>query len=65
MSTIEKISVSLPAERITDVRAAIAAGDFATTSEVLRDGLRPKFRDFQRTIPLRFNHLRVNRALRY
>jgi hypothetical protein len=25
----------------------------------------PKFRDFQRTIPLRFNHLRVNRALRY
>jgi antitoxin ParD1/3/4 len=40
MSTIEKISVSLPAERITDVRAAIAAGDFATTSEVLRDGLR-------------------------
>ncbi len=26
---------------------------------------KPKFRDFQRTIPLRFNHLRVNRELRY
>jgi retron-type reverse transcriptase len=31
----------------------------------LRLTINPKFRDFQRTIPLRFNHLRVNRALRY
>jgi antitoxin ParD1/3/4 len=40
MSTIEKISVSLPADLIADIRAAIAQGDYATTSEVLRDALR-------------------------
>jgi antitoxin ParD1/3/4 len=40
MSTIEKISVSLPSDLMADVRAAIAEGDYATTSEVLRDALR-------------------------
>ncbi|MCR6646392.1 MAG: ribbon-helix-helix protein, CopG family [Terricaulis sp.] len=38
--SIEKISVSIPADLMGDVRAAIADGDYATASEVLRDALR-------------------------
>ncbi len=40
MSAIEKISVSIPADLMGDVRAAIAEGDYATTSEILREALR-------------------------
>lgn len=40
MSVIEKISVSIPADLMGDVRAAIADGDYETTSEVMREALR-------------------------
>ena len=40
MSTVEKISISLPVDLMADIRAAIAEGDYATTSEVLREALR-------------------------
>ena len=40
MSTIEKISVSIPSDLMGDVRAAITEGDYATTSEILREALR-------------------------
>jgi antitoxin ParD1/3/4 len=40
MSTIEKISIALPLEMVTIVRGAVEAGEYASTSEVVRDALR-------------------------
>lgn len=40
MATIEKISVALPAEMLALVRAAVESGDYASTSEVIREALR-------------------------
>lgn len=40
MATIEKISVALPADMLTRVRAAVGSGDYASTSEVIREALR-------------------------
>jgi antitoxin ParD1/3/4 len=40
MSVIEKITISLPAEMVAEVRAAVDAGEFANTSEAIRDALR-------------------------
>ena len=48
MSATEKITISLPAEMVADVRAAVEAGEFTSTSEVIRDALRQWRR--QRTI---------------
>jgi antitoxin ParD1/3/4 len=40
ISAIEKITISLPAEMIAEIRAAIEAGEFANVSEAVRDALR-------------------------
>lgn len=40
MGAIEKITISLPAEMLAEVRAAVEAGEFTSTSEVIRDALR-------------------------
>jgi antitoxin ParD1/3/4 len=40
MSTIEKRTVSLPAEHAAFIDAKVAAGDYASASEVVRAGLR-------------------------
>jgi antitoxin ParD1/3/4 len=40
MATIEKISVALPTDMLELVRKAVDAGDYATTSEVIREALR-------------------------
>lgn len=40
MANIEKISVALPADMLALVRAAVASGDYASTSEVIREALR-------------------------
>lgn len=40
MSTLEKITISLPAEMLAEIRAAVEAGEFANTSEAIRDALR-------------------------
>ena len=40
MATVEKLSIALTPEFAADIRRAIAAGDYATTSEVIRDALR-------------------------
>jgi antitoxin ParD1/3/4 len=40
MASIEKISVALPADMLALVRAAVESGDYATTSEVIREALR-------------------------
>ena len=40
MGKIEKISIALPRDMISDVKAAVDQGEYATTSEVIRDALR-------------------------
>ncbi len=40
MSTAEKISVALPPEMVAIVRGAVATGEYASSSEVIRDALR-------------------------
>jgi antitoxin ParD1/3/4 len=40
MSTIEKLSVAVTGEQATSIRAVIASGEYATTSEVIREALR-------------------------
>jgi len=40
MSNAEKISIALPPEMVHLVRGAVATGEFASSSEVIRDALR-------------------------
>lgn len=40
MGKVEKISVALTDEMLATVRSAVASGDYASTSEVLREALR-------------------------
>lgn len=40
MPSIEKISVALPTDMLELVRKAVDDGDYATTSEVIREALR-------------------------
>lgn len=40
MHSIEKISIALPPEMISIVRQAVEAGEYASSSEVVRDALR-------------------------
>ena len=40
MATVEKLSVALTPEMAAMVRAAVEGGDYASTSEVIRDALR-------------------------
>lgn len=39
-SPTEKMSISLPAKMAAMVRSAVQSGDYASTSEVMRDALR-------------------------
>ena len=40
MATVEKLSIALTPELAADIRQAIATGEYASTSEVIRDALR-------------------------
>ena len=40
MSAIEKISIALPHDMVAIVRQAVDAGEYASSSEVVRDALR-------------------------
>ena len=40
MSRLEKITISLPGEMVAEIKAAVEAGEFANTSEAVRDALR-------------------------
>ena len=40
MGVLEKITISLPAQMVAEIKEAIAAGEFANTSEAIRDALR-------------------------
>ena len=40
MANVEKISIALPADMATLVRNAVETGDYASSSEVIREALR-------------------------
>jgi len=40
MPTVEKISIALPVEMVLQVRQAVDAGEYASSSEVVREALR-------------------------
>jgi antitoxin ParD1/3/4 len=40
MPSVEKISIALPPEMVAQLRAAVATGEYASSSEVVRDALR-------------------------
>lgn len=40
MATVEKISIALPPEMVNIVRQAVETGEYASSSEVVRDALR-------------------------
>ena len=40
MAKVEKVSIALPPEMVGAVRDAVASGEYASTSEVIRDALR-------------------------
>jgi antitoxin ParD1/3/4 len=40
MSAIERLTITLPADMVAVVKGAIAGGDYASTSEVVREALR-------------------------
>ena len=40
MATVEKISIALPPEMVAAVRQAVETGEYASSSEVVRDALR-------------------------
>ena len=40
MATVEKISIALPPEMVAQLRNAVETGEYASSSEVVRDALR-------------------------
>ncbi|KIZ42702.1 MULTISPECIES: type II toxin-antitoxin system ParD family antitoxin [Rhodopseudomonas] len=40
MANIEKVSVALTGEQVSALKAAVEAGEYATTSEIVREALR-------------------------
>lgn len=40
MSKLERITVTMPEEMVAKLRAAVDAGEYATTSEIVREALR-------------------------
>jgi antitoxin ParD1/3/4 len=40
MANVEKLSIALPGEMVRSIKEAVDSGDYATTSEVVRDAMR-------------------------
>jgi antitoxin ParD1/3/4 len=40
MGKVAKISIALPPDMVSEVRSAVASGEYASASEVVRDALR-------------------------
>lgn len=57
MGTVEKTTISLPTEMLSEVKAAVAAGDYTNVSEVMRDALR-QWRRSRTVIALNDDELR-------
>ena len=44
MSEVQKVSIALTGEQVSSLKSAVASGEYATTSEIVREALR----DWQR-----------------
>jgi antitoxin ParD1/3/4 len=40
MANMEKVSIALTSEQVASLRAAVDAGEYATTSEIIREAVR-------------------------
>jgi antitoxin ParD1/3/4 len=40
MASVEKVSVALTSEQVSALKAAVEAGEYATTSEIVREAIR-------------------------
>jgi antitoxin ParD1/3/4 len=40
MASVEKVSVALTGEQVSALKAAVNSGDYATTSEIVREAVR-------------------------
>ena len=40
MPTVEKLSIALPPDMVSMIKAAVASGEYASTSEIIREALR-------------------------
>ena len=59
MADIQKVSVALTGEQLTALKAAVEAGEYATTSEIVREAIR----DWQLKRELRQEDIRRLRQL--
>lgn len=59
MANIEKVSVALTSEQVATLRAAVDAGEYATTSEIVREAVR----DWQMKRKLQREDLKTLRRL--
>lgn len=59
MPDIQKISVALTAEQVASLKAAVESGEYATTSEIIREALR----DWQFKRDLRLEEVKRLREL--
>lgn len=59
MTNIEKVSVALTGEQVSALKAAVEAGEYATTSEIVREALR----DWQMKRELRQDDIKRLRQL--
>lgn len=57
MGALEKITISLPAEMVAEIKASVAAGEFTNTSEAIRDAIR-RWRSARTVIALGDEELR-------
>lgn len=60
MPAVQKVSVALTGEQINAIKAAVETGEYATTSEIVREAIR----DWQFKRELRQDDLRRLRQLR-
>lgn len=58
MSTIERLTITVPSEMAATIRSAVEGGDYASTSEVVREALR----DWKSKRTLQFRELEALQA---
>ncbi len=58
MAKLERITVTMPEEMAAKMRAAVEAGEYATTSEIVREALRD-WNDYQERRQVALSRLRA------
>ncbi len=58
MSTIERMTITMPADMAAAVKGAVEGGDYASTSEVIREALR----DWKSKRAIQFHELEALKA---